>query len=181
MDTQRVKAAATAFLREMRLKYGVNCIVVSFDGDEKILSFNGTTVVYKNANYDYITEALHAHAQSEYLYFDKLVFDGVKNEEFIIIDEFEFVDPSNEYLAFNHIYVNIKMVNGGESKDVTFEQMLEALKDGNYDAFRLKVKTDEGEGEKTIFGKIAESIHQFFTEALNAISKVINFFARLFR
>ena len=166
--------------KKLAQEYNINCIDVDYDHSEKVLSFNGTATVYSCVEYDYITDCIYEYPDTEYLYFDKLIFDGVPKGD-INFDGFEFVDNSSENLALNHLYVNIKKVTGDNTKNITFAQMLEELENGNFDAFRLVIISDETTTEQTIFGKIAEYFNRMFEDALNAMSKAINFFANLFK
>ena len=163
--------------KELVKQYGTNCVDVDYDHGEKVISFNGKTTVYAGADYSYITNCAMEHPEAEYLYFDKLIFDGVKNDV-IISDEMTFVEPDAEDLTFNHLYVNMKMITEDGDKNITFEKMLEEFEKGNYDAFKLVVKSDEGEHEQSAVEKF---IGRILTDALNAMSRVINFFARLFK
>ena len=163
--------------KELVKQYGINCVDVDYDHGEKVISFNGKTTVYAEADYSYITNCAMERPEAEYLYFDKLIFDGVKNDV-IISDEMTFVEPDAEDLTFNHLYVNMKMITENGDKNITFEKMLEEFEKGNYDAFKLVVKSDEGEHEQSAVEKF---IGRILTDALNAMSRVINFFARIFK
>ena len=72
----------------------------------------------------------------------------------------------------------MKMITEDGDKNITFEKMLEEFEKGNYDAFKLVVKSDEGEHEQNVFIKFIEKV---LTDALNAMSRAINFFARIFK
>ena len=163
--------------KELVKQYGINCVDVDYDHGEKVISFNGKTTVYAGADYSYITNCIMEQPEAEYLYFDKLIFDGVKNDV-IISDEMDFIEPDAENLTFNHLYVNMKMITEDGDKNITFEKMLEEFEKGNYDAFKLVVKSDEGEHEQNVFIKFIEKV---LTDALNAMSRAINFFARIFK
>ena len=154
------------------------------DSDKKknVLSFNGTTTVYEDGKYDYITDSLSKHPDAEYLFFGKVVFNNLKKEDFMFeLDDTvdtDIIDLNSEDLTFNHLYINIKMINEDGSNNVTFDYLLNALKNGNGEAFSMVLESDEGRYGQSISDKIVDRIVE---HALNAISKAINFFARLFK
>ena len=59
--------------------------------------------------------------------------------------------------------------------------MLELLESGDYDAFKYIIESDDMNGEKTFIQKVSDFFAEITTNALRAISSVINFIARLFR
>ncbi|MGN0178433.1 MAG: leucine-rich repeat protein [Monoglobaceae bacterium] len=158
-----------------------NYIPVSFDSEKKILSFGNTLTIYKDLPYVFIVDYVVKYSQSEYLHFDKLIFDGVVCET-ISIDN---ADPSADYLTLNNLYVSLKSVDGDQ---ISFAKMLELLENGDYDAFKYVIKDDSGEqeeppkpNEKNFFEKLSEQFDQFFSNALKTLSKVANFFRKLFK
>lgn len=160
---------------------GFNYIPVSFDSEKKILDFGGTLTIYKELPYSFIVDFVLKYSQAEYLRFDKLVFDGVVGDT-ISMDN---VDPSANYLTLNNLYVSLKSVDG---EQISFAKMLELLENGDYDAFKYVVKDDSGEqeepskpGNKNFFEKLGEQFDKIVTGALKTLSKVANFFRKLFK
>lgn len=166
-----------AFAESNRFNY----ITVSFDSEKKILSFGNTLTIYKDLPYVFIVDYVVKYSQAEYLHFDKLIFDGVVGET-ISIDN---ADPTADYLTLNNLYVSLKSVDGDQ---ISFAKMLELLENGDYDAFKYVIKDDSGEqeeppkpNEKNFFEKLSEQFDQFFSNALKTLSKVANFFRKLFK
>lgn len=160
---------------------GFNYIPVSFDSEKKILGFGGTLTIYKELPYSFIVDFVLKYSQAEYLHFEKLVFDGVVGDT-ISMDN---VDPSANYLTLNNLYVSLKSVDG---EQISFAKMLELLENGDYDAFKYVVKDDSGEqeepskpGNKNFFEKLGEQFDKIVTGALKTLSKVANFFRKLFK
>lgn len=158
-----------------------NYITVSFNSEEKILSFGNTLTIYKDLPYVFIVDYVVKYSQAEYLHFDKLIFDGVVGET-ISIDN---ADPTADYLTLNNLYVSLKSVDGDQ---ISFAKMLELLESGDYDAFKYVIKDDSGQqeeppkpNEKNFFEKLSEQFDQFFSNALKTLSKVANFFRKLFK
>ena len=158
-----------------------NYITVSFNSEKKILSFGNTLTIYKDLPYVFIVDYVVKYSQAEYLHFDKLIFDGVVGET-ISIDN---ADPTADYLTLNNLYVSLKSVDGDQ---ISFAKMLELLESGDYDAFKYVIKDDSGQqeeppkpNEKNFFEKLSEQFDQFFSNALKTLSKVANFFRKLFK
>ena len=160
---------------------GFNYIPVSFDSEKKFLGFGGTLTIYKELPYSFIVDFVLKYSQAEYLHFEKLVFDGVIGDS-ISIDN---ADPSANYLTLNNLYVSLKSVDG---EQISFAKMLEPLESGDYDAFKYVVKDDSGEqeepskpGDKNFFEKLGEQFDKIVTGALKTLSKVVNFFRKIFK
>jgi S-adenosylmethionine hydrolase len=51
-----------------------------------VLKFNGEFTVYEDVNYNLLTKLIGKHQETKYLFFEKLVFDGV-TPDIIEIDE----------------------------------------------------------------------------------------------
>ena len=96
------------------------------------------------------------------------------------------VDPSADYLTLNNLYVSLKSADG---EQISFAKMLELLENGEYDAFKYVVKDDKNPEQeekpkpdkKNFFDKIAEGLENLYTSALKTLSKVANFFRKLFK
>lgn len=161
---------------------GFNYNPISFDSEKKVLNFGNTLTIYKDLPYTFIVYYVVKYSQSEYLHFDKLIFDGVIGDT-ISMDN---VDKSAEYLTFNNLYVSLKSTDG---EQISFARMLELLEDGEYDAFKYVVKDDKNPEQeekpkpekKDFFEKIAEGLENLYTNALKTLSKVANFFRKLFK
>lgn len=161
---------------------GFNYNPISFDSEKKVLNFGNTLTIYKDLPYTFIVYYVVKYSQSEYLHFDKLIFDGVIGDT-ISMDN---VDKSAEYLTLNNLYVSLKSTDG---EQISFARMLELLEDGEYDAFKYVVKDDKNPEQeekpkpekKDFFEKIAEGLETLYTNALKTLSKVANFFRKLFK
>lgn len=161
---------------------GFNYNSISFDSEKKVLNFGNTLTIYKDLPYTFIVYYVVKYSQSEYLHFDKLIFDGVIGDT-ISMDN---VDKSAEYLTLNNLYVSLKSTDG---EQISFARMLELLEDGEYDAFKYVVKDDKNPEQeekpkpekKDFFEKIAEGLENLYTNALKTLSKVANFFRKLFK
>lgn len=161
---------------------GFNYNPISYDSEKKVLNFGNTLTIYKDLPYTFIVYYVVKYSQSEYLHFDKLIFDGVIGDT-ISIDN---VDPSADYLTLNNLYVSLKSADG---EQISFAKMLELLENGEYDAFKYVVKDDKNPEQeekpkpdkKNFFDKIAEGLENLYTSALKTLSKVANFFRKLFK
>lgn len=161
---------------------GFNYNPISYDSEKKVLNFGNTLTIYKDLPYTFIVYYVVKYSQSEYLHFDKLIFDGVIGDT-ISMDN---VDKSAEYLTLNNLYVSLKSTDG---EQISFARMLELLEDGEYDAFKYVVKDDKNPEQeekpkpekKDFFEKIAEGLENLYTNALKTLSKVANFFRKLFK
>lgn len=161
---------------------GFNYNPISFDSEKKVLNFGNTLTIYKDLPYTFIVYYVVKYSQSEYLHFDKLIFDGVIGDT-ISMDN---VDKSAEYLTLNNLYVSLKSTDG---EQISFARMLELLENGEFDAFKYVVKDDKNPEQeekpkpekKDFFEKIAEGLENLYTNALKTLSKVANFFRKLFK
>lgn len=159
----------------------IKTLTVSFDDEKKILGFNGGIDVSDNLSYDFLNDFLMIYQGSEYVFFDRLDFHNIVPNE-IVINESE-IDATlnNTDLTLHNIYVSLSVLNSGNQHQISFAKMLELLKTGDYDAFKLTIESDEEVEEKTFFEKIADFFENIGTAALKAVSKVINFIAKLFK
>lgn len=154
------------------------CITVSFDEENSILKFNGELTVYSGPKYDFLSVFLNEYSYADYIYFEKIVFDSVDSG---IILDFECADSTVPDLTLTNLYVNLAIVRGDSQENITFEEMLELLENGDYDAFKFVIQSDDMNGEKTFIQKVEDFFAEITTNALRAISSVINFIARLFK
>ena len=154
------------------------CITVSFDEENSVLKFNGELTVYSGPAYNFLSVFLNEYSYADYIYFEKLVFEGVDSG---IILDFECADSTVPDLTLTNLYVNLAIVRGDSQENITFEEMLELLENGDYDAFKFVIQSDDMNGEKTFIQKVEDFFAEITTNALRAISSVINFIARLFK
>lgn len=159
----------------------IKSLVVSYNEENKTLSFNGGIDVKDNLSYAFLNKFLLENKESEYIFFDELDFHNIVPEQFIITDDEINAKINNTDLSLHNIYVSLSVVDADGKHQISFSKMLELLESGDYDAFKLKIKSDEEETEKSFFEKVAESVGEFFTSALKAISKVINFITKIFK
>ncbi len=163
-------------------QYKVNRIDVVYKMNKKVIYFVGDTTVYEGVEYDYIMKALNNYSEAEYMFFSKLVFDGLKKEDFIMdIDnemDVSIIDSSAEDLTFNNLYINISMLDENGSANVTFEYLLNEMKNGNGDAFSIVLQSDEDYYEQSV---VTKAVNKIFEDALNVIARAINWIARRFR
>lgn len=155
------------------------CIKVSFDSENSVLKFNGALTVYNGPFYSFLSTFLNEYSNSKYIYFEKIVFDGVQPD--IILPGLDEADNSASSLTLTNLYVNLAVVRGDTQEDITFEEMLELLESGDYDAFKYIIESDDMEGEKTFLQKVEDFFMNIGENALRAISSVINFISRLFK
>ncbi len=159
----------------------IKSLVVSYNEENKTLSFNGGIDVKDNLSYAFLNKFLLENKESEYIFFDELDFHNIVPEQILIIDDEIDADINNTNLSLHNIYVNLNVIDEEGQHRISFEKMLELLKNGRYDAFKIVVHSDEQTEEQTFFEKVSHFFEQFFEDALKAISKVINFVTKLFK
>ena len=168
-----------AVLTEYAQTHSLPCVTVSFDEENNILKFNGELTVYNGPTYGFLSTFLNDHLNASYIYFEKIIFDGVGPD--VILPDFEGADNTANSLTLTNLYVNLAVVRGDSQENITFEEMLELLESGDYDAFKYIIESDDMNGEKTFIQKVEDFFVNISENALRAISSVINFIARLFR
>lgn len=156
--------------------YTVNGISTNREKDgHKVLAFDGKTTVYKNLDYNYISNLISDNMDAHYLYFDKVTFEGIAPDT-IIIDE-ENIDSAEEYFTLNEVYISVS-VNG---KIVSLPELVELLQNEDADG----IISFEQKDAPTIFEIISsffnEVFEDFVEEANRVIISVINAIKRLFR
>lgn len=156
--------------------YAVNGVSTAKVKDgHKALSFDGKTTIYKDLDYNYISNLIADNSDAYYLYFDKLTFEGIA-PDVIIIDE-ENLDTAEKYFTLNEVYISIS-VNGNA---VTLTELVELLQSEDADG----IISFEQKDEPTIFEQISdffeEAFDNFVTEANRVIISVINAIRRFFR
>ena len=158
------------FANNQNIKY----LPVSYNSKKEALVFSKEITVYKDLGYYFITDFVRLHSQAKYLYFERLVFDGVLNEGDI---DLSCVDDESNYLSFDGLYVSLVAVTENGKEQISFEQMLNLMKEGKYDAFKFVIAGHE----ETPLDRINERFENFFQDALKTVTRVINFFKRVFR
>ena len=158
------------FASNQNIKY----LPVSYNSKKEALVFSKEITVYKDLGYYFITDFVRLHSQAKYLYFERLVFDGVLNEGDI---DLSCVDDESNYLSFDGLYVSLVAVTENGKEQISFEQMLNLMKEGKYDAFKFVIDGHE----ETPLDRINERFENFFQDALKTVTRVINFFKRVFR
>lgn len=170
------KAGSGAYTALKSAGFTVNGISTDKEKDgHKVLSFDGKTTIYKNLDYNYISNLITENSDAHYLYFDKITFDGIA-PDIIIVDE-ENLDKAEEYFTLNEVYISVS-VNG---KTVLLPELVELLLSGDTDG----IISFEQKDEPTIFEQISDFLENafdnFITEANRVIISVINAIKRLFR
>ncbi|MBR3836235.1 MAG: leucine-rich repeat protein [Clostridia bacterium] len=170
------KAGSGAYTALKSAGFTVNGISTDKEKDgHKVLSFDGKTTIYKNLDYNYISNLITENSDAHYLYFDKITFDGIAPDT-IIVDE-ENLDKAEEYFTLNEVYISVS-VNG---KTVTLPELVELLQSEDVDG----IISFEQKDEPTIFEQISDFFENvfdnFITEANRVIISVINALKRLFR
>ncbi len=153
-------------------------IKVSFDPEKKALKFNGELTVYPDLDYEFLNRFLMNNNGAEYVFFSKLIFYGVE-PDIVDVEDLE-NDVNAQYLTFTNLYISLKAVKNGEQENITFGEMLELLEDGDYDAFIFDLNSDESNQEVTV-PSWKKTIDNFIEDVVKAVSKLINFVAKLFK
>ena len=150
-------------------------------GEDNILSFNAEIHVRSSSDYHFLSNLVNKYKNAEYLHFNKLIFDDINASEIKVFDDVIIIDQSSESFALTDVYINLSVVFNGQERNISFEQMIDLLEKGEYDAFKLKIKSDEEETERTFFQKIADFFTKVSEDLIRAVSKTINFFVRIFK
>ena len=159
--------------------HGMKHIPVYYDSEKKVINYKGALTVYSDLPYLFLSKLVKENPEAEYLYFEKLVFDGVETGLFDI-EELQ-NDAQAQYLTFNNLYVSLKKIKDNSAEGVTFEAFITLLENGDYDSFIFELVSDEGEQQLT-FVEVLEKVTDFLiTNALRVTSKIINFFRKLFK
>lgn len=166
-------SSAETLAKELRAK------VITAKLVSQTVFFDGTTIVYDNLEYNYITNLINKYSSATRIYFTRLEFYGVKADE-IIIEDCTTVDRTAENFSLRNLYVYIYAVKDDEN--ISFDKMFKLLSNEEYDAFRLKFVSDNTEEESV---SLSERIHDFIdelvTSALRVITKAINFVVGIFK
>lgn len=155
--------------------YTVNGLSNKEKDGYKVLSFDGKTTIYKNLDYNYISNLITENSDAHYLYFDKISFDGIAPD--IIIADEENLDKAEEYFTLNEVYISISVYG----KTVTLQELIRLLQSEDADG----IISFEQKDEPTIFEQISDFLENafdnFLTNANRVIISVINALKRLFR
>lgn len=154
----------------------IRTIAVSYDSTKAVLSFAGEFTVYEDLDYKLLAKFIQNYTATKYLYFEKLVFDGVTSGLFDV-EEIDGVVPDEEYLTFKNLYISISAVKGDNEESITFAQLIEKLESGDHEGFLIEIESESGK-EKVDFMK---AIDHFVTNALKMVSKLINLISKIFK
>ncbi len=155
---------------------GIKTIAVSYDSAKDVLRFTNEFVVYEDLGYNLLAKLIQNNTATKYLYFEKLVFDGVTSGLFDV-EELDGVVPDEEYLTFKNLYISISAVKGDNEESITFAQLIEMLESGDHEGFLVEIESESGK-EKVDFMK---AIDHFVTNALKMVSKLINLISKIFK
>lgn len=154
----------------------IRTIAASYDSTKAVLSFAGEFTVYEDLDYNLLAKFIQNYTATKYLYFEKLVFDGVTSGLFDV-EELDGVVPDEEYLTFKNLYISISAVKGDNEESITFAQLIEMLESGDHEGFLVEIESESGK-EKVDFMK---AIDHFVTNALKMVSKLINLISKIFK
>ncbi|MBP9988340.1 MAG: leucine-rich repeat domain-containing protein [Ruminococcus sp.] len=161
-----------ASMKNIASALSAKLICTSYDAEKDALMFNGNLTVYFNAKCHFINNLINELDNVEYVYFDKLSFDGVYTEVLIIPeDSKDIIDTKEEYLTLVNVYLYLNVKDSsGKEKRISFSDMQEYLENGDYESFFLLIHHDKGEEKVSFFEKVVS----FFTEAYRFISRIIS-------
>lgn len=149
----------------------IKVVKVNYDSNKNTLNFVGDITIEDYTEFAFLNNILKDYTNSEYIYFSELIF---KDYNFWFDDDYIDAEITDNDLILHNVYVNLILVSDSEEKNVTFGQMVELLENGDYDAFKYHLESDEKEEEGNLFTRI-------FQRALAFFSKIINFFTKLFK
>lgn len=167
LNEQAVEYASQKNLKTVPFIYNVT---------KEAMMFKNEFVVYDDLRYNLLAEFIEEKDQMKYLFFEKLVFDGMLSGDFEIND-LENVVVEEEYVTFTNIYISLKAVKGDSEESITFAKLAELLESGDHEGFVFEIESDDGR-DTVDFERAAD---HFVSNALKAVSKLINAIARLFR
>lgn len=154
----------------------IRTIAVSYDSTKAVLSFAGEFTVYEDLDYNLLAKFIQNYTATKYLYFEKLVFDGVTSGLFDV-EEIDGVVADEDYLTFKNLYISISAIKGDGEESITFAQLIEKLESGDHEGFLIEIESESGK-EKVDFMK---AIDHFVTNALKMVSKLINLISKIFK
>ena len=134
------------------------------------IAVSGTVTLYQDLEYNYWSKLIEKYPYAFYLYFDSLVFDGVEEDEIIVLED-SHIDTESRYLTMNEVYISINV----DGRSVTFRELINMLRDGNMEA---AITFADSQGVKRTF---LQRVGDFFEDLFNAISKVINAIVKIFK
>ncbi len=143
---------------------------------KEAMCFKGEFVVYEDLGYNLLAEFAEEKRNMKYLFFEKLVFDGVTSD-IIDIEEVEGAVADEEYLTFKNLYISISAVRGDGEESITFSQLIEMLESGDHEGFLIEIESDRGK-ESVDFMR---ALDHFVTSALKMVSKLINLISKIFK
>ncbi len=154
----------------------ISTISASYDSSKNVLGFNGEFIIYSDLDYNMLAKLIQYHPDTKYLFFEKLVFDGITSGVFNL-EGFENVETEEEYLTFRNLYISISAVRDGGEENITFAQFIDMLESGDHEGFLVEIESD-GEKESVDFMR---TIEHFVTNALKMVSKLINLISKIFK
>ena len=134
------------------------------------IAVSGTVTLYQDLEYNYWSKLIDKYPYAFYLYFDSLVFDGVEEDEIIVLED-SHIDTESRYLTMNEVYISINV----DGRSVTFRELINMLKDGNMEA---AITFADSQGVTRTF---LQKVGDFFEDLFNAISRVINSIVKIFK
>ena len=134
------------------------------------IAVKGTVILYEDLEYNYWEKLIEKYPYAFYLYFDSLVFDGVEEDEIILIDD-SHIDSSSKFLTMNEVYISINV----DGRCVTFRELIDMLRKGKMEAV---ITFADSQGVTRTF---LQKIGDFFEDVFNVISKAINAIVRIFK
>lgn len=154
----------------------ISAVSASYDSSKNVLGFNGEVIIYPDLDYNMLARLVQYHPDTKYLFFEKLVFDGVTSGLFDI-EGLEGVLEDEEYLTFSNLYISISAVKGDGEESITFAQFIEMLENGDHEGFLVEIESDSGK-ESVDFMRTVE---HFVSNALKMVSKLINLISKIFK
>lgn len=162
-------------------KSGAGHVPFFYDGG--ILTFNAPIVVRDGYAYSYLPMLVQRFGKARRIYFNCLSFPDVPANN---VPE-EYVNAEKGYVEMKYVEVSlIRVAPDGSREDVTYDQMIEMLESGDYDAFKLRVSTPSSDGgektqEEIIYKKLEEILPIMPRKVLRLVSRAINFIVSIFK
>ena len=154
----------------------ISAVAASYDRSKNVLGFSGEFIIYPDLDYNMLARLIQYYPDTKYLFFEKLVFDGVTSGLFDI-EGLEGVLEDEEYLTFSNLYISISAVKGDGEESITFAQFIGMLESGDHEGFLVEIESDSGK-ESVDFMRTVE---HFVSNALKMVSKLINLISKIFK
>lgn len=140
------------------------------------ISFSGEFVMYGNLDYSFIHKMIEDNRYLKYIHFDTVTFDGVNNNQLIVLDDDSSVGvvQNAEYTTLTNANISTSVTDeNGETRQVSFNDMFKMAEKGEYKQFNIRLESNEG-----VWDRIIDFVERFYTAALSSISRLINTIAR---